>query len=122
MTTLEEKVLKDVFKQAGMTKLEEVLAEEWRSIPSAVGGGAVNTRRPVNIGGDENLYFEGEERGVLLANVMLLGKRALALILRNEWCGPQLATCTECGGHRYAEGHQPWCDWGKICEEARRLG
>lgn len=64
------------------------------------------------------------------AAVAVLGKRALALILAHEWCGREWdspgsdskleAACPRCE-RLMSEGHGDGCEWGALCEAARRL-
>lgn len=142
-----------------MTKLEGVLAEQWsvgrgeheRTYGAEAGrGGLVVDGETVATFGqfdygcasDPSIDLEVLERDELRLRVSVLGKRALALILKHEWCGDysldeeeSVQCCPECDGMkpsfgvppRYEdrappEGHAAGCEWGAICEESRRLG
>jgi hypothetical protein len=90
-----------------VTKLDEVLAEEWqRSMSSMVaytGGFAA-------FGGDAGGL---SERDGIRAAVAVLGKRALALVLKLEASGDV---------HGEVEHGPLAAEWGAIVEEARKLG
>lgn len=121
-----------------MTKLEEVLAEEWRTTVGA--GPIVGGCAQIDFGYGDHITLgafrpEGTLRPVprdhVRAAVAVLGHRALALVLKHEWSNVQEETgviaCPECSGYKPGTelgptGHTPGCTWGAICEEARRLG
>lgn len=114
-----------------MTKLGDLLAEEWEygtRPPQA--NNSVLWRRTGEHGTISIATFTGPERD-LRAAVAVLGHRALALVLKHEWSNVQEETgviaCPECSGYKPGTelgptGHTPGCTWGAICEEARRLG
>lgn len=106
-----------------MTKLEEVLAEEWSTNGPTVHALPVSAAR--FLGGAYNADCRR-------AAVAVLGKSALALVLKHEWTGSEVgdvSICAECGARKWPPGggdepgpHKPGCAWGAICEEARKIG
>jgi hypothetical protein len=93
-----------------MTKLEEVLAEEeW----TTTGRGGLNIR---NV----------RSSVAMRAHIHCLGKRALALILKHEFCSLHWSgtMCSECEQDVEHSGgvHTSDCEWGKIVAEAKALG
>jgi hypothetical protein len=58
---------------------------------------------------------------------LLLGLRALALVLKHEWCGKDMpegyAICPECKGQEtmFVPCHAPDCEWGAVVKEAREI-
>lgn len=109
-----------------MTKLDEVPAEGWTS-------DNVELSRTV-LAGDGRDLAPADGREATRTAVALLGKRALAWLLKSEHDFPGGAEgqpcCAECGRgppweHRElgrVQGHKPDCEIGAIVEEARRLG
>lgn len=131
-----------------MTKLEEVLAEAWEyGVRPHQAGNSVMWRRAGEHGTTGVATFTGPDRE-LRAAVAVLGKRALTLVLKHEFCGPELGDCPECGGVRpevemggresacameliakhaglvdeSGHGHAPDCAWGAIVRAAKELG
>jgi hypothetical protein len=85
-----------------------------------------------------NLEFIAEARQDVPALLRML-ERALALIVKHEWCAgdedgaAHEGQCPECDGEavsRYTRpsgepspaGHTPDCEWGRIIAEARAMG
>lgn len=111
-----------------MTQLDEVLAEEW---DDEIGGIVVIDETDSD--GDEVRVELGRFSDETRAAVAVLGKRALALVLKHEFVNRprhvndgdgyfdtmECYECPECG---HEQEHKPGCEWGALCEEARRLG
>lgn len=100
-----------------MKTLAEVLAEEWIE-----DGGVISLRDP---DGPTILDTEVEdEEDPIRRKVVLLGKRALAVLLTHHTDRDGL--CNECGsfitGVRVRETHAPDCESAKIVAEAKGLG
>jgi hypothetical protein len=74
-------------------------------------------------GADASAWAFGGNRYETRATLNVLGKRALALVIANEWAGErELATslCVECCA-RESEGHSPGCEWGAVVAAAKAL-
>jgi hypothetical protein len=101
---------------------DAVMAEDWR--PSGAGLEVVVRDGP-NKSRREWVTMEAHFDGApaLRSSVAVLGKRALALVIANEWAGErELATslCVECCA-RESEGHSPGCEWGAVVAAAKAL-
>lgn len=132
-----------------VTQLEEVLAEEWvphetrsfvrvrhlhEPITANTGRALIRFQFTIDLrqpdASDEELREANAFMDVRRA-VTVLGKDALALLLKHEFPGGTEGTpsCPECGmgppfmldGER-VQGHKPDCRWGALCEAARKLG
>lgn len=118
-----------------MTKLSDVLAEEWSAEYGCL-----------NVGTDRDGFEIAEfrnpngDKARTRSSVAALGKRALALILKHEWSdyeseygGPRCPECeatseyeeTAPPGETYRKPvgiHTPDCELGKLVAEAKALG
>lgn len=101
-----------------MTNLEEVLAEKWRAMKTDIVHDALSV----------GFFWSKDETEAdqLRAAAAVLGKRALALVLKHEYADD--GHCPECGLAKYhpmggAEATEhPDCEWGRIVQEAKALG
>lgn len=129
-----------------MTKLEEVLAEEWEVVGGPDPDGDICDASKGNPDSDRIVMsaFGVQSRLMTRAAVAVLGKRALALVLKHEWCGwngegydPGGDRCPECEEWAdydraipgdmtspiVARGkHKPGCEWGAIVAAAKEIG
>jgi len=114
-----------------MTKLEEVLAEEWgywsyegpHNGPSRNMAGASFCIGDLAEGDHEcvgTMLGRDEDHAVVRANVAVLGKRALALVLKHELWDAATDICTECG-NSCADGHAITCEWAAIVAAAKEI-
>lgn len=125
------------------TKLEAVLAEQWEASPFPWWTRMGPSVKMPDAPSVAHIRDADERDKAYIAHidaraaVAVLGKRALALILKYEWSGDVLTDddhldcCPECRGLK-ADGpfneeepmlrHRPWCELGAVCDEARRLG
>jgi hypothetical protein len=105
------------------TKLEEVLAEKWRTNGLALGCVFAGD---VTVGEFVRSPDRLDRLDPTRASVAVLGKRALALVLNHEWSGADTivgeSVCADCGEPAVRSKHASDCEWGAICDEARRLG
>lgn len=106
--------------------LEKVLAETWEpdgttfvgvfhGDPRLAAGPAVGSFSADSMWNNTDRHAA---LSVVRASVCALGKRALALLLECEW--DKHGECDCCFGHE-SQGHEPGCEWGAICDEARKL-
>ncbi len=120
-----------------MSNLEDVLEEQWRSDGTDIYDGETPIFAAITSSG-------GPTKARTI--VAVLGKRALAMVLRHEWHGlitvegsdGGAASCVRCSGiapddesheaamlissGEYSRGHKPDCEWGRIVAEAKSLG
>lgn len=119
------------------TRLESVLAEEWKAEEcrpawDEVYGPVVHLGDDLHIVGNryvpENDEAEASAHTLRQATVVVLGKDALADLIKHEWVGEQFGEpyCPECLGHRDepadSKGHAPDCKRGRIVAAAKELG
>lgn len=121
-------------------KLAEILAEEWKAEEcrpawDEVYGPVVHLDDDLHIVGNRYVPEESEAESsaytLRQARVVVLGKDALAYLVKNEFGSGENASvlpCRECG--HYADGlgpapeygHAPDCEWGRIVAAAKEIG
>lgn len=105
---------------------DKVMAEEWSLVevdPEPEEQYLQFARIAVGTG---TLLISTEQGDATRANIAVLGKRALALILEHEFCGAHLGECPECGGVPVElagkpGGHAKDCEWGLVVAGVEKL-
>lgn len=101
------------------TKLEAVLALEWRAQIVPVGQGLVAGQIVIVYDNGKVVYNVLPEHAI----IAVLGKRAVEMMLQLE--KEYVLECPRCNGERIEEGirrgHEPHCEWGRIVAAAKEL-